>query len=319
VKKDSQSFLEPRKIADRERLDTRVLEHLDQLHLRRHQLLGADGAGAVDHVGRAVGGGGAVGLDPGDPAEAVEGIRQMDLEVFDEGAQTLARLVVARGRAHEEGPCPECAQIEVELALVVDEQGPAALLLKHRARRLGLKPEIGHLTVEIACMGLSAPERPAAQTAERELGEQLVHVLHHRAQATRRLARQLMQQVEIPAHHLRIPESARGQRHAGHDERHHRPGGVRRELHQGAHHLGDDVLAHLLGDPRHLLHIGQDQVDALVQAAHRLDAGEVMLQPARRHDARGFVVARFQRLGVRVIRVGLEAGEVFGEVDAHSV
>ena len=68
-------LLESGKIADRQGLDTRILEHLDQLHLSGHQLFGADGTGAVDHVGRAVGGGSAVGLDPGDAAEAVEGIR----------------------------------------------------------------------------------------------------------------------------------------------------------------------------------------------------------------------------------------------------
>ncbi|MCG8031837.1 MAG: hypothetical protein JAY75_05785 [Candidatus Thiodiazotropha taylori] len=55
----------------------------------------------------------------------------MDLEILDIGAYALARFEIARGGPHEEGPCPERPQVEVELALVVDKQGAASFRLQN--------------------------------------------------------------------------------------------------------------------------------------------------------------------------------------------
>ena len=294
-----------------------VLEELDEPHLGGGELLGAQGGRGVDHVGRAMGRGGPVGLQAGDAPIGVEGVRQVDLEVLDEGLEAQAGLVVARGGPHEEGPRPQGAEIEVELALVVHEQGAAPLLLQHRPGGLGLEAEIGHLAVQVPGMGLGTPEGPATQSAQGELAQELIHVLHHGAQAPGGLAGQQVQQAEITPQHLGVPQPAGGEGHVAHDQGEYGAGGVGGELHQGAHQIRDHVLPHLLGHRRGLLHIGEDQVLTPVQAAHGLHAGEVVLQTPGRHDPGGLLIAGFQGLLVGMLRLGLEAGDVFAEVDGH--
>ena len=81
---------QPRELLPGQELHPRVLEQLDELHLRRRELLGGDGAAGVDQVGGTVGRRGAVDLDAVDAVEGVVGIGDVDLEILDEGLQTVA-------------------------------------------------------------------------------------------------------------------------------------------------------------------------------------------------------------------------------------
>ena len=75
--------------------------------------------------------GGTVDLHPVDTAERIEGIRYVNLEIFDIGADTLARFKITGGGPHEKGARPQCTQVKIELALVVDKQCTASLGLQN--------------------------------------------------------------------------------------------------------------------------------------------------------------------------------------------
>ncbi len=167
-------------------------------------------------------------------------------------------------------------------------------------------------------MGLGAPQGPAAQSPQGELREQLVHVFHHGTQPPRGLAGELMEQFEVPAHHIAVAEPMGGQGHVGHHQGDHGARGVGGELHQGADDIGDDVLPQLLGDTGHLLDVGEDQVLPLVQGAHGLHAREVVVESLGGHDPGRLVIAGLERRVVLVSGFGVDAGDVFGEIDGHS-
>src|SRR3989344_5142794 len=108
-----------------------------------------------------VGRGGAVQLLAGQPRKIIQGIRQMNYARFNERLVSLTRLVVTRGRAQEEIAAPKGTQVEIELALVVDEQRATPLLLQHTQAVGALEVKVGDLRREIAQVGLCAPQRPA--------------------------------------------------------------------------------------------------------------------------------------------------------------
>ena len=112
---------------------------------------------------------GTVDIDAVGIAAAIEGVRQMQQLRFDVGLAALAGFEILGGRAHEECPAPQRAQIEIELAVVVDEQRAAAFALQYVFRGFGGETEIAVLPVEIALVSLRAPVGPAAQAAQGQL------------------------------------------------------------------------------------------------------------------------------------------------------
>ena len=304
------------KFLDRQVLDAGVLEQLDQPALEGVEGLGAQLLAGVDQVRGAVGGAGPIDLAAGDAAVAIEGIRQVEEAVRDEGPQALAALVVAGGGPHEEGPRPQGPQVEVELALVVHQQAAAALLLQHGAGGFGGQAEVGHLAVQVPGMGLGAPQGPAAQPPQGEFGQELVHVLHHGSQAPGGLAGKLVDQAEEATDQLGVPQTLGRQGQVGEQQGDDGAGGVGGEFHHAGDDVDDDVLADLLDHPRQFLDVGQHQVLAPAHAAHGAHALQVVLQAPGRHDPRRLLIAGFQG-GVMVVVARVQATDVLAEVDAH--
>ena len=141
-------------------------------------------------------------------------------------------------------------------------------------------------------------------------------MFHHRPQAARRLARQLVQQLEVAAQQLGVAEPGRRQRQVGQNQRYHRTRGQRRQLHQRLDDVGYDVLADFLRNHWHLLHVGHDEILALTQCAHRLDANEIILDALRRHDALRLEPRSLNDLEVTEV-VGIDALQVFGKLGMH--
>jgi hypothetical protein len=148
---------------------------------------------------------------------------------------------------------------------------------------------------------LRAPHGPAAQAAQGELGQQLVHVLHHRPQAAGRLAGQLVEQRQVAAQHVGVAQALGRQRQRRQDQGDDAAGRVRGELHHRLDDVWDDVFADLFGHARDFLHVSQHQVLPPVQRAHGAHALQVIVQAARRHHPLRLVVGRVQRLGVFVV------------------
>ena len=103
-----------------------VLDEADEEHLRRGELFGGDRGGAVLQMRGLMGGHGAVELRPRHIAQIVHRIGQVHDVMLDIGPEAF---VIGRARAQEEIPPPERAQVEIELALAVDEERAAPLLL----------------------------------------------------------------------------------------------------------------------------------------------------------------------------------------------
>ena len=92
---------------------------------------------------------------------------------------------------------PQRPQIEAQPPLDVGEQRPLARRLQDGARIRALQPEPGLLRGEVLGVALHAQQRPAAQSVQAELLEQLAEALEHRREAARREPGQLVHQVEI--------------------------------------------------------------------------------------------------------------------------
>ena len=140
-------------------------------------------------------------------SDGVDGVGQVHNVVIDVGPEAF---VVGRSGAQEEVAAPKGAKIEVELALSIDEQGAATFLLQNRQRVLGLQGEILDEVIEIPPIGLGAEVCPSLETAQGQLGEQVVDVLQHGAKTARRLRGELMDELQVPAQQLRVTEPARG-------------------------------------------------------------------------------------------------------------
>jgi hypothetical protein len=256
---------------------------------------------------------GAVELQAGDVAQGIHRIGHVHDVLLDVG---LEIRIVRAGGAQEEIAAPERAQVEVELALRVDEQGATAFLLQHGAAVRRFQVEVGRQVGEIAPVGLRAEVGPAAQAAQGQLGEQLVDMAQHRPQAAGRGGRQLVDEGQVAAQQLRVAQAPGRGRQAAEHQGDDLAGGHGRKLQCRAHAVADDVLAAFLGHQRHLLQIGNDQVTAPTQIAQRLGALQVVLQARRRHDVRGLDEGVFQDVTHLVCGVLQDFFVVF-QFDAH--
>mmetsp|Transcript_38692 Transcript_38692/g.90447 ORF Transcript_38692/g.90447 Transcript_38692/m.90447 type:complete len:917 (+) Transcript_38692:6677-9427(+) len=304
----------------------RVFHHLDDRLLRVVQRLQRQRRLREHQVGRAVVDHGAVdlrtchhvavwrGIALG--AKVVVSIGHVDTKTLDVGLEPLAAFVVAGGRAQKEVAAPQGAQVHVEPALHIHEQGALALLLQHRQRVAALQREVFDLALEVGLVGLRAPHHPAPQPAQRELGQQAVQVLQHRAQAAWRLCQDDGQHVQIVAKQLLVAQAAGRQRRRAHDQGEHRTGGLGRHAQQEVDHLRQHVLA---DGARHLGH-GLDEAHHQFFAAPQLVQGhralEVVVQPARRKHPRRFAPGRAQHRLCFVRQVRQKLSVVF-EVDGH--
>ena len=187
---------EARKLAGGAILDAGVFDQADEKHLRLAQLLGRDrGAGVHDMGGQMRGHRPVevVSLHPGDVVHRVGQVHHMGVDI---GAEAL---VIGRRGAQEEVAAPERAQVKVELALGVDEQRAAALLLEHLAAVGAVEGEVFGQVGQIAPVGLGAEIGPAFEAREGELREQFVDDPEHRSEATGGLGRELVDELEIAA------------------------------------------------------------------------------------------------------------------------
>ena len=249
-------------------------------------------------------GDGAIEFQPPNPADVVDRIGQVYDVRLDIGLEVRA---VGLGRAQEEVPPPERPQIEIQLALDVDEQRAAPLLLEHGTAVVGLEVEIVDQVVEVAPVGLGAEVSPAAQAAEGKLGEQLVDVVQHRAQAARGPGGKLVNELQVLAQQIGVAEAPRGGRQAGEHQRDDLAGGHGGELHGRADGVANHVFTNLLDNQRHLLEVGHHEIGAAAQAGQSPGALQVVLQAGRRHDARGLV----KRALERIAQLGRDAFEEF--------
>ena len=297
-------------------LDPGILEDFDHQALCRAQILANHRFTGVNEVRGRVRRRRAVDIDTLDAIVAVEGIRQVHQVVFDVRPAAPPGFEIVRGRAHEKRARPQRPQVKIQLAMIIDEQRTAALALQHRLRGFGSDTEVSGLPFEIALISLRSPGGPAAQAAQRQFGQQFAQRLHHRTQAARRLAGELMQQFEITAQQVGIAEPGCRQWQISENQRDHRTRGQRRQFHDGLDRIRHDVFADFLRHHRHFLHVGQHQVLALAQRAHGLDADQVILEPLRRHDALRLEPGGLDRIEVTEV-LGIDAFQVFGKLGVH--
>ena len=281
------------KILYRAILDPGILHEADKEHLRRAELLGRQGFMGVDHVSALVHDHGAIEFVPRHAADTIDGVGHMHDPPFEIGFEAV---VIRRRRPQEEIAPPQCPQIEIELALIVDEERAAALLLQHRLGIFGLKRKVFGLTGKIAGIGLGTIERPALEAAQGQLRQQLIHDTQHGPQATRRLGRQLVDQLQIATHQFRIAETAGHGGQAGKQQGDHFARSHGGELHRRADAVADNIVAALLGHRRHLLQEGGDQVGATAEIGQPLGPFHIVVKTIGRHVTGGFVEDRFQRL-----------------------
>ena len=98
-------------------------------------------------------------LYPRDPAERIDRIGEVEDMVVDIGPEAF---VVGCRRPKEEVAAPQGPEIEIQLALRVDEEGAAPLLLEYREAVLALQGEISGERIVVAAIGLGAEIAPAA-------------------------------------------------------------------------------------------------------------------------------------------------------------
>ena len=194
--------LEAGEAPDRQGFDAGVFDHGNHRHLHRVERLGRDRLPGFDDVRGAVRGGGAVEFQAGNRLavlglEIIECIRHMQQVIGDIRPIALATFEVAGGRAHEEVACPKRAQIHVDAPLHVNQQRALALLLHHRQRFLRIQAEVLDLLLVIGAMRVCAPQRPAAQAAQRQVLEQHFQLVQHRPHAARRLRDQRVEELQV--------------------------------------------------------------------------------------------------------------------------
>ncbi len=315
-----------RKLPAGQRLHPGVFQHLDdrllraverlqrQRRLREHQVRRA----VVDHGAVDLGTGHHVLLGRGIAlgAVVVVGVGNVNTEALDVGFEPDAVFVVAGGGAQEKVSTPHGTQVNVQAALHIHKQGALALLLQHRQRVAAVQGKVLCLPLKIRLVSLRPPHHPAAQTAQRELGQETLEVLQHRTQAAWHLCQHDGQHVQVVAKEFLIAQAGGRQRRGTHDQREHRS----RSLGRHAEQEVDDVGQHVFADgARHLGH-GLDEADhqffATPQVVQRQRALEVVVQPARGKHPGGFAPGRAQHVLRAVWQIGQQL-RVVVEVDRH--
>jgi hypothetical protein len=252
-------LLHARKLTDRKPLNSCILEETDEKHLHGIELFHGQRLFRIHQMRGRMRRGGAVKVLARQTSKVIEGIRQVNDACLDERLVPFASFVVARGRAHKEVAPPEGAQIEIEFALAVYEQGAPPFLLEHGLRVGALEIEIRELRRKIAHVCLRAPQRPASQTSERQLGKQPVQMRQHRAQSTRNLGGELVYQAQIAAQQLCVTQTLRRRRQRIEHELDDLAAHHRGKFHGTGNHVLDHVLADFLDDRRHLLDVRDDE------------------------------------------------------------
>ncbi len=314
-------LLEAREAADRQGFDARILDHRDHRHLQRVQRLGGNRGFRFDHMRGAVRGGGAIQLQPGHrflsfDREVIEGVRHVQQVILDVGPVALARLEVARSRAHEEIARPQGPQIHVDAALHVDQQGALALLLQHRQRLFRFEAEVLDLLFVVGAVGMRAPQRPAPQAAQGEVLEQHFELVEHRPHAARRLRQQGVHELQVLEEQLGVTQPGGRGRRAGEQQFDHRARGLRRQHQRGSSEIGDHVFAHLFRHHRCFFDPGFHQRIAAAEAANRRYALQVVVQAARRKHLGRLVPGGIERIPRMRRQVFQQFGVVF-EFDRH--
>ena len=297
-------------------LDAGVLEQLDGEALEGTEVVG-HGVAAPALVGRQVGQGGPIAIDPPYPIAVVVNIRDADAQVIAIGLW-LARVVPALRVGHQMFlQVPESLEIKVKLALLVGEEGAVALALEDGAAVGGLEAEILLLALRMLAVIAYAVIHPVAQATDAEMAQQLGHLVQHLREAgagdggvkavdgARGPGHQLQDEADVALQQL---QAAQAPRRLGDGLQEGQDGlaiGGARHLPDG---LGDQfqaALPQLGGDPGHLLQIDQHGLEAAPDHADQGGPGEIGL------DARGG-----QALGRLRHAVGEdlpELGEVTGQ------
>ncbi len=275
-------FFQAGKLIRRLVLNPRILHQTDKVHLRRAQLLGRKARIGVAQMRCHMRSGSAVQLKTCDVAQIVDRIGHMEDAVLDIGFEIG---IVRAGGTEEKIPPPQRTQIEVQLALGLDEEDATTLLLQHRLAVGRLEIEVLGEIVKIAAIGLGAEIGPAAQAAQGQLGEQLIHVVEHGAHAPCRRGGYLVNQGEVTAKQLGITEVACCRGKTAEQQCHHLAGNHGGELHRGGNAIRDHILATLLGHQRHLLQVGHHQAATTPQVTQCPCPLHIFLQTRRRHNS----------------------------------
>ncbi len=309
--------------ADQQRLDAAVLEELDRHALERTPVVGdlRPGPAAVaDHVGER----GAVAIETADAMCIVLHVRHAHAELVVI-RNRFAQLVEGGGIRHQLFRIvPQAAQVQIELALDVHEQGAVAFALQHRAAVGRLQTEVILLPFGMGAVVADAVFHPVFQAGQRQLVQQVRRLGEKFRQAgagkggvvtvdgAGGALHEIQRDIQIVLHLLLRMQAARDRRQRLQERR---DGiAVGRLLHalDQRHHRRQRRLTHRLGSGRPLFEERQ----------HRLDAA-----PQLADDARGFEVGvdalardHRQRFGHDILEHRLdlrEAGVDLRPVGAH--
>ena len=167
-------------------------------------------------------------------------------------------------------------------------------------------------------MRLRAPQCPAPQAAQRQLGEQFVEVGQHGAQPARRLGGELMDEGEIAAQQFLIAETACGGGQRGEQQADDFAADHRGQFQRGVDAILDHVLARFLDDRRHAFQVGDDQIIAAPQLRQGARAFQIVVQSRGRHHPGRLDEVRRQRF----VQGRIDAFELFAiiaEFYAHGL
>jgi hypothetical protein len=152
-------------------LDAAVFENLDRQALHRAAVVGEHRRTPAAMAGN-VRQGGAVAVDAGNALRVVKDIGQADAGGVVIRQRSLLLVGIGRIRYESRAVAPQPAQVEVEQALLVDQQRAVALALQHGAAVRRLEAEVVALPLGMIRVVADAVIDPVAQPGDRQLLEQ---------------------------------------------------------------------------------------------------------------------------------------------------
>jgi hypothetical protein len=263
--------------------------------------------------------------------EVVVNIRNPHAQLVEIGHR-LAQFVEGGGVRHQllRFP-PEAAQIEIQLALHVHEQGAVALPLQHGAAVGGLDGEVVLLPLGMGAVVADAVFHPVLQPGEAELGQQERRLGEEVGQAGAGEGGVVaMDGAGGALHHVQgdlqvMPHQLPGMQAAGDRRQGLQEGGdglaVGRllHLHDEGHYFGQcSFVANGLGNGRPFLQEHQQGFDAAPQLADDAGGIQVMVDVLPGEDGQGFRhdvlehVLHLLEAGVELGPVGLHQGVLVG-------
>ncbi|TLD44949.1 MAG: hypothetical protein FAZ92_02788 [Accumulibacter sp.] len=294
--------------ADDQRVDAAVLEGLDRQALHRAEVVGDEWSAPAPVAGD-VCQCGAIAVDAADAAGVVEDVGQADaarVVVGLRGRHRRRRVggFAGRGVGDEQRLLtPEAAQIEIEQALVVDQQGAVPLALENGAAVGRLQAEVVALAFGVGSVVAHPVVDPVRQAGNAQTGEQRRCMDEEVRQAgagerlvdavdrSRGLLHHAQREVEVA---LQLPAGGKPPRHRREALQERGDGlAVRRPVQalQRLDHHRQRPFADAAGDCRPFLEEGQQRFGATADATEEAGAVEVGVDARRREDGDGFAEA----------------------------